>query len=144
MTENQTERQGYCLCRAIRFQVTGEPLWVGICHCESCRRATGGVLVAACGYPRDRVAFLGEGPTYYVSSPGVRRGFCPRCGTSLTFESTRWPDDVHLMVGNFESPESFTPQCHVFAGERMPWLRFADGLPRYRTVPSAGDLLPAE
>jgi len=74
-----------------------------------------------------------------------RRGaarLLPRCGTSLTFESTRWPDDIHLMVGNFDNPADFTPQCHVFAGERLPWLHIADDLPQYRTVPSEGDPMP--
>jgi len=144
MSGNRTARHGRCHCGAVQFTAIGEPLFVAFCHCESCRRSTGGALVTACGFRREDVAFSGAAPTYYISSPGVRRGFCARCGTSLTFESTRWPDDVHLMVGNFDSPESFTPQCHVFAAEGMPWLRFADGLPRYRTVPSAGDLLPAE
>jgi hypothetical protein len=135
------ERRGRCHCGAIRFTAAGEPLFVALCHCESCRRSTGGALVAACGFRRENVAFEGMEPTYYVSSPGVRRGFCARCGSSLTFESARWPDDLHLMVGNFDAPCDFTPQCHVFAAERMPWLHFADGLPRYRTTPSAGDLL---
>lgn len=139
MSTNQRERRGRCLCRAIGFTTTGAPLFVALCHCESCRRATGGALVAACGFRRRDVAFDGMAPTYYTSSPGVRRGFCPRCGTSLTFESTRWPDDVHLMVGNFNAPEDFAPQCHVFAAERLSWLHIADGLPRYRTTPSAGD-----
>ncbi len=98
--------------------------------------------MACCGFRREDVGFEGAAPTYYTSSPGVRRGFCARCGTSLTFESTLWPDDVHLMVGNFDAPGDFAPQCHVFTAERMPWLHLADGLPRYRTTPSAGDLLP--
>jgi hypothetical protein len=144
MNGDRTARQGRCHCGAVHFTAMGEPLFVVLCHCESCRRSTGGAVVACCGFRREDVAFAGATPTYYSSSPGVRRGFCVRCGTSLTFESTRWPDDVHLMVGNFDAPESFTPQCHVFAAERMPWLHFADGLPRYRTTPSAGDLLPAE
>jgi hypothetical protein len=144
MSGNRTTRQGRCHCGAVHFTAMGEPLFVVLCHCESCRRSTGGAVVACCGFRREDVAFAGAAPTYYASSPGVRRGFCARCGTSLTFESTRWPDDVHLMVGNFDVPETFTPQCHVFAAERMPWLHFADGLPRYRTTPSAGDLLPPE
>ena len=143
MDGKRTERHGRCQCGAIRFTATGEPLFVALCHCESCRRSTGGALVASCGFRRDDIAFAKMNPSYYASSPGVRRGFCPRCGTSLTFESTCWPDDVHLMVGNFDNPGDFAPQCHVFAGERLPWLRFADALPQYRTVPSAGDLMAA-
>jgi hypothetical protein len=84
------------------------------------------------------VHFTAAGEPLFVT---FCHGFCPRCGTSLTFESTRWPDDIHLMVGNFDAPADFVPQCHVFAGERLPWLHVSDGLPRYRTVPSAGDLL---
>jgi hypothetical protein len=143
MSEKQAERQGHCHCGGIRFTAIGEPLFVVLCHCESCRRSSGGAVAAWCGFRSEDVALAGIAPTYYASSPGVRRGFCPRCGTSLTFESTRWPDDIHLMVGNFENPADFRPQCHVFAGERLPWLHIADGLPQYRTVPSAGDLMPA-
>jgi hypothetical protein len=135
------EYPGHCLCGAVRFAAVGEPLFVVLCHCESCRRATGGALVAYAGFRREHVAFAGAAPTYHESSPGVRRGFCGACGTSLTFEGARWPEDVHLMVGNFDEPGRFTPQCHVFAGERLPWLHFSDSLPRYRTVPSAGDLM---
>jgi hypothetical protein len=135
------KRHGRCHCGAIRFTAIGEPLFVVLCHCESCRRSSGGALSAWCGFRRADVALAGLAPTYYESSPGVRRGFCPRCGTSLTFESARWPDETHLMASNFDDPADFMPQCHVFAGERLPWLHFADGLPQYRTVPSAGDLM---
>ena len=142
MDKERAERHGRCHCGAIRFTATGEPLFVVLCHCESCRRSSGGAVAAWCGFRSAEVALTGTAPTYYESSPGVRRGFCPRCGTSLTFESTRWPDDIHLMASNFDNPADFMPQCHVFAGERLPWLHFADGLPQYRTVASEGDPLP--
>jgi hypothetical protein len=142
MDKERAERQGRCHCGGIRFTATGEPLFVVLCHCESCRRSSGGAVAAWCGFRSAEVALTGTAPTYYESSPGVRRGFCPRCGTSLTFESTRWPDDIHLMASNFDNPADFMPQCHVFAGERLPWLHFADGLPQYRTVASEGDPLP--
>src|SRR4051794_287298 len=113
MAEAASEHRGRCLCGALRFRATGAPLFIVLCHCESCRRATGGALVAACGFPRERVAIEGE-VRYFASSPGVRRGFCPVCGASLTFESERWPGDVHLMASLFDEPENLAPTCHVF------------------------------
>jgi hypothetical protein len=132
---------GGCTCGAVRFIARGAPAWVGICHCRSCRRATGGALVAAAGFARDRVRLTGDTLTRFASSPGVLRGFCSACGTALSYESERWPDDIHLMVGAFDAPDRLRPQFHIFAGERLPWLRLADDLPRYRSTPGAGETL---
>jgi len=30
---------GRCLCRSVRFKVSGPIIRTGHCHCESCRRA---------------------------------------------------------------------------------------------------------
>ena len=95
--------------------------------------------MAAAGFKRTAVTITAGRPSTYSSSPGVRRGFCGACGTSLSYENERWPDDIHLMVAIFDRPESFAPQLHIFAGARLPWLHLADDLPRYRTTPSAGE-----
>ena len=130
-----------CLCGAIGLSAAGAPLWVGLCHCRSCRRATGGVLMAAAGFPRQAVSIERGQMSYYASSPGVRRGFCGTCGTSLSYENARWPGDIHLMIGAFERPDALQPQFHIFAENRLPWLKLADGLPQYRTTPSDGRLM---
>jgi hypothetical protein len=130
-----------CLCGAIGLSAAGAPLWVGLCHCRSCRRATGGVLMAAAGFPRQAVSIERGQMSYYTSSPGVRRGFCGTCGTSLSYENARWPGDIHLMIGAFERPDALQPQFHIFAENRLPWLKLADGLPQYRTTPSDGRLM---
>jgi hypothetical protein len=130
-----------CLCGAIGLSAAGAPLWIGLCHCRSCRRATGGVLMAAAGFPRHAVS-IGRGQmSYYASSPGVRRGFCGTCGTALSYENERWPGDIHLMIGAFERPDALQPQFHIFAEERLPWLKLTDGLPQYRTTPREGRLM---
>jgi hypothetical protein len=130
-----------CLCGAVGLNAAGAPLWVGLCHCRSCRRATGGVLTAAAGFPRHAVSIERGQMSYYASSPGVRRGFCSTCGTALSYENEHWPGDIHLMIGAFERPDALQPQFHIFAEERLPWLKLADGLPQYRTTPSDGRLM---
>ena len=134
-------RSGRCLCGNVTFEAWGDPLWVGICHCRSCRRASGGALMAAAGYPRSRVSFRGGSLTSYCSSPGVRRSFCQHCGTSLSYESESWPDDVHLMVGAFDDPDAVKPAFHIFAGEKLSWLCLADNLVRYWKTPGDGDTI---
>jgi hypothetical protein len=134
-----SHRLMHCLRGTIEIRANGEPSWVGLCHCESCRRATGGVLMGAAGFPRESVSITRGTVSYYASSTGVRRGFCGRCGTALSYENKRWAGDIHLMIGAFDQPATLKPAFHIFAQEQLPWLHFDDGLPRYRTTPSAGE-----
>ena len=41
-----TYTEGGCLCGAIRYRVIAEPIARSICHCLSCRRASGAPSVA--------------------------------------------------------------------------------------------------
>jgi len=113
---------GGCLCGRIRFRASGEPKWTAWCHCESCRRHTGAPGAAYAGFERTRVRFEAE-PARFVSTPGVRRGFCPTCGSTLTYEGDRWPTEIHVHVGAFDDPNRFQPKGQVFTEERVEWFR---------------------
>jgi hypothetical protein len=97
-------------------------------------------MVTWAGYERGSVAWPEDEPAYHASSSGVRRGFCPTCGTSLTYEGERWPDEVHLMAATLDDPASVTPERHVYWDEHLPWLEVEDSLPRFPTT----GLAPAE
>lgn len=132
---------GRCLCGAVRYRASGDPIWTGFCHCESCRRATGGATTAYAGFPDGKFRFEGMPPTEYRSSNGVIRTFCPVCGSSLAYRSARWPGETHILLGTADRPEEFKPSFHCNTKEQMPWLHFADGLPCFQTV--ASDTPPA-
>jgi hypothetical protein len=132
---------GSCTCGGVAFEARGLPKWVGICHCADCRRATGGSIVAAAGFAKDRVRLEGRSLAEFSSSPGVVRSFCAACGTSLSYQNARWPDDVHLMVGAFDQLETLQPQFHIYFDERVPWASPCDDLPKYRSTPSEGVLV---
>jgi len=83
------------------------------------------------GYRPAAVSWSGDTPRVYASSPGVRRRFCGNCGTPLTFEADRYPDEVHLFVATMDEPNAFRPTLHVFAAEKLAWMHFDDGLPQY-------------
>lgn len=115
-------REGGCLCRAVRFRAEGDPKWIAFCHCASCRKHTGAPVSAFAGYERDRVTLTGDAFTAFASSPGVRRGFCARCGSTLTYEGDRWPTEMHFHIGAFDDPAGVVPTGHAFPEERLKWL----------------------
>jgi hypothetical protein len=120
---------GHCLCGQLRFETRGEAHWVAYCHCASCRRHAGSPVTCFVNFATDAVVFEGA-RARYESSPGVTRSHCARCGTPISYETTRRPDEIDLYLNAFDQPEDFTPQSHAFFGERIPWFDTRDELPR--------------
>lgn len=94
------------------------------------------------GFETSQVSWGGSPRGTYISSAGVQRSFCPRCGSPVSFSGDRWPGEIHLFVASFDEPANFAPRVHVHVGEQLPWMHLADGLPRYRTTAREGPALP--
>ena len=126
-----TTGSGRCLCGHIRFKFDPDAvIWTGFCHCESCRRATASPVTAFFGVRDSAWRWSGGAPARHDSSPGVRRSFCPRCGTQLAFESQRHPGEIHGYTATLDDPETLPPDRHFHAEEALSWVRMADDLPR--------------
>ena len=124
MSESE-QFEGGCLCGAVRFVATGQPKGVYWCHCQSCRKHSGAPVAVFVAYDRTAYTVTKGVITKFDSTPGrTRRGFCPRCGSTLTCESLRGAlaSETHFHVGAFDEAARLTPTRHVFAEERLPWL----------------------
>jgi hypothetical protein len=62
----------------------------------------------------------------FNSSPGRWRGFCARCGSTLTCEGDPRSAETHFHVGAFDDAAKFRPTRHIFPEERLPWLPLSD------------------
>ena len=123
MSDASEQFAGRCLCGAVRFVASGPPKRVYWCHCESCRRHTGAPVSVFVAYDRaDYTVTEGE-ITRFESTPGrTTRGFCARCGSTLTCEGASVPSETHFHIGVFDDAARLTPTRHVFPDERLPWL----------------------
>ena len=126
-----SDKSGRCLCGAIRFSYSGDENWRAHCHCESCRRQTSSPFTTFMGVPNGAWRITGAQPKTYVSSPGVRRLFCGQCGSPIAYQADAFPDEIHFYAACLDDPHSFKPDCHVHAGEQLPWIKLADGLPKH-------------
>lgn len=124
------EYSGRCLCGAVSYQTKTLPLWTALCHCESCRRACSAPVVAWMGFKPADLIWHGE-RTFYQSSTIASRGFCAQCGSQLSFESSRWPGEIHLYAATLDEPTDYAPQLHCHTGEALDWLHLEDDLPRH-------------
>ena len=125
--------RGQCYCNAVRFEADLPARFVAHCHCDNCRRSSGAGLVTWAGFPHEQFRFTaGEDriTEYHTETDAVRR-FCSLCGTTFSYSSPRWPNEIHLTVANLLDPLGQTPTGHAYADRAPDWCPILDDLPRY-------------
>ena len=116
------EITGGCYCGEIRFSATPDVRVSANCHCANCRRAAGAQAVAWIVVKRAQFTFVKGKPHRYETETGAWRTFCDQCGTSLTYETDRRPDEIDITTGSLDHPEDFPPTKDVYPEERLPWV----------------------
>jgi hypothetical protein len=127
---NSRLETGSCFCGNIAAKFTGEPFFTCYDYDDDCRRAIGSPLTIWVGYRPDQFKLLRGSPTRYSKTTGVTRCFCAMCGTSIGYVDEGLPDEFYVSIGFFDLPERFPPQAHAYWQMKLPWIEFADNLPR--------------
>ncbi|HVT32325.1 MAG TPA: GFA family protein [Rhodanobacteraceae bacterium] len=123
--------EGGCFCGAIRYRATEEPAARTLCHCGSCRRASGAPTVAWAIFPAASFAILGGTPRERRSSGHVTRSFCGDCGTPLVYRSDRRPDVLDVPIATLDEPDAFAPEREIWTGEKLGWEIVNCALPQF-------------
>ncbi len=82
-------------------------------------------------FKKEQVRWSAGLPTEYASSEHIRRGFCPKCGSSLSYRSTQYPDYLTLSITSLDDPELFKPNYHIYTDSQVSWLTIDDDCKRY-------------
>jgi len=103
---------GGCLCGALRYEANGEPLFMGHCYCDDCRKASGSGFIPFMGFPSSAVRFAGQIRKFVSKSArggDAVRNSCPVC-SSLVFGGEIGKDDSFtIYAGSLDDPSAFHP-----------------------------------
>ena len=121
--------EGGCHCGQVRYQASGVAYNRSICHCSICRRTSGSPMVGWFSVAKTDFRLIRGRLTCYASSKIGRRGFCPVCGTQITFEDARLAHEIDVTSASLDTPEANPPAYHIFASTKLDWVKLADGLP---------------
>jgi hypothetical protein len=115
-------------------ETEGEPDAVVACHCLECQRRTGSSFGVAAFFAAQAVRVSGESGIYQRVSDAGRKltfHFCPRCGTTLNWETERHPGKMAIAVGAFADPNFARPSRSVFNRSRHPWVDLGHDIPAH-------------
>ena len=131
MTEKEMLAGG-CLCGAVRYHAQSKPFAADYCHCKNCLKSTGAPVSAWMDFKIEQVAWQSkDNLVEYESSPQIRRGFCMKCGSTLTFRSVSHPEYLTLAITSLDNPTSVNPTYHIYTENQLPWLVIDDSCRRH-------------
>lgn len=111
--------EGGCVCGAVRYRTSGDPVRVTVCHCTWCQRRTGSAFSVEAIFNEDEVA-LNDGARTRYRHISDRSGrwldleFCPRCGTNIGF-TLEWRAGIRVIdAGTFDDSGWIRADRHPF------------------------------
>ena len=136
---------GGCLCGSVRYEYTGELKEASYCHCDACRRATGGPYTVGVLARADALRIIcGRTKGYTTTADSgnlITREFCPQCGSPLFTKAHAHPNLVWIKAGSLDEPESIKPTHQVWTKCAVPWAYLSKDLPSFQ---KAGPALKEE
>lgn len=132
------KRSGVCACGAIRYEIDGQLLGTGACHCRDCRKFSGGGANYVALVPTATLTITQGRPTIFHtkgdSGADVGRTFCSGCGTPL------WSIPVHdpflaVKLGSLDDSSDLAPQMHIYTSSAPSWEVIPGNLPSFAKMP---------
>ncbi|MGK2287120.1 GFA family protein [Pedomonas sp. V897] len=126
-------RSGGCLCGAVRYTVSREPLRTVACHCRDCQKQGGGPMSVLAVYRQGDVMFSGTMRAFRHKAESGRevvRWFCCTCGSPIHSESeqSREKGLVLLKASTFDDISDLNPSAHFWVTSAQPWLTLPSGV----------------
>jgi hypothetical protein len=129
--------EGGCDCRAVRYRMKSEPMFVHCCHCRWCQRESGASFALNALIETDRVEVLSGAPmtvdTPSNSGKGQKIARCPICHVAVWSHYAGAGGKVAFVrVGTLDNPDLLPPDIHIFTASKQPWVVIP---PDHRSVP---------
>jgi hypothetical protein len=124
---------GGCLCQAVRYSISAEPIVIRECWCRVCQYlGAGSSAVNAC-FPSAALRVEGTFTDYRSTADSgntMHRSFCPTCGTALFSAAESRPHLIFVRVGTLDDPEAGRPDMTIWTASAPGWARIDPKIPQ--------------
>ena len=131
--------KGGCFCGQVRYVITEPVAKMGVCHCHSCQKLTGGTAWPFVFVPKTGLKITGNTTSFSrkaISGKQVEFSFCSHCGTNVFGKTELWPDMMSVSGSTFDEPAKFQAELQVWTDDAQSWVVFDDKIPHFSGRPT--------
>ena len=131
--------EGGCLCGAVRYRLDARPQTMTACHCDACKKLSGGTNLLVITAPREAFHHLsGDVRRFRRPAESGRQSDvvrCAVCGTRLWHEPQAFPI-VTLAAGTLDDPSWVVPATHIWVERASPAALMQEDAAKFRGQPA--------
>jgi hypothetical protein len=133
MADDDTYHYGGCACGAVRYRVSGAPVFGTVCHCKFCQRRLATAFAVMASFKEEAVEIL-QGELREcehrsdVSGRWLRMNFCAACGSTVSHRTELRPGLHTIAAGTFDDPTWFRIDRHIWTRSKLPWVTIPEGV----------------
>jgi hypothetical protein len=130
---------GGCQCGDVRYEFSGEPIALYICHCLECRRQSASAFGMSLRLKRAGFRVTGGTPGSWTRDTDSGRRlecfFCPRCGSRLWHQGDPPGETMTLKPGSLDQPVDAGMAIHIWTRRKLPGIVIPEGATQFPGEP---------
>lgn len=119
------KHEASCSCGQLKISYSGEITRTTMCHCFQCQKRTGSVFSVQTRLEKNKATISGESKIYTrVGDEGseIHFHFCPKCGSTVYYESDWLKDNIAVPIGAFSDPTLPAPAQDIYRDRKHHWV----------------------
>jgi hypothetical protein len=125
-------RQGGCQCGAIRYELSGKPIKLVVCHCQECRKQSASAFGVSVFVPRESLRLTRGEPKLWLRPTtrgyAMECAFCPDCGSRLWHRRVGVSENISVKGGSLDDPVDLSAATHIWTSRMLPGVLLPPGV----------------
>ncbi len=133
--------RGRCLCGAVVFEISEDPIGTRACWCRDCQYLCSGNASLSVFIRQRALSVSGKVAEFTkLSDSGnpIRRRFCPACGTPLFADDVNEPELMIVRLGTLHNRDGGEPASTIWTDCAPSWALYDATKPNSPKQPEPG------
>jgi hypothetical protein len=124
----------------VRYQISGQPLAIYVCHCLECRKQSASAFGISARVRRVDFSVVSGTPRFWSRKTDSGRmldcAFCPECGSRVWHQRGGDPGEfVTVKGGSLDEAVDLSGAIHIWTSRKLPGVIIPDDAPQFPLEP---------
>jgi hypothetical protein len=134
---------GGCQCGTVRYEISGEPLTLYVCHCRECQKQSASAFGISLKGRRAGLRVTRGAPRAWSratdSGGTLKCMFCPDCGSRLWHEPEGAAETISIKGGSLDEPVDLRSAVHIWTSRKLPGVVIPEGAAQFPAEPERSE-----